>query len=123
MESFNKSQASCNVLSSTSVLCKAMMYLCPMQNFTAPVAGNYLFIVAAGQGANSGVARSGGLGATVEATTFLQAGAFVPIIVGGAGLLPTHPGGAGGGGLSAVYTNGAGVLPTIVAGPFLSTCC
>ena len=93
--------------------------VCLMQTFTAPAAGNYLFIVAGGQGGNSGLGEGGGLGATVEATVFLQAGAIVPIIVAQVGGLPTTPGGAGGGGLSAVYTDGAGVLPTIVAGLYV----
>ena len=86
-----------------------------MQFFTAPTAGNYLFIVAGGVGgASSG--QQGGLRATVEATAFLQTGAVVPIIVAGVGGAVVFAAGGGGGGLSAVYTNGAGVLPTIVAG-------
>ncbi len=84
------------------------------------MAGNYLFIVAGGSGGNSGVGFVGGKGATVEATAFLQAGAIVPIIVASGGSVPQNPAGAGGGGLSAVYTNGAGVLPTIIAGLFVS---
>ncbi len=90
-----------------------------LQTFYAPVAGNYLFIAAGGQGgSNNGLAVVGGLGATVEATVFLESGAVVPIIVaaqGGAALTDSL-GGAGGGGLSAVYINGANALPTIVAG-------
>ncbi len=60
----------------------------------------------------------GGQGATVTATVFLTAGVCIPIIVGAQGSKggPAGEGGHGGGGLSAVYTNGAGVLPTIVAG-------
>ena len=96
--------------------------LCPMQIFTAPAAGNYLFIVAGGQGGNDGsnaYPHQGGLGATIQATVFLQSGAVVPIVVAGGGSNPAYLGGGGGGGLSAVYTNGAGVLPTIVAGTVL----
>ena len=93
--------------------------LCLLQTFTAPAAGNFLFVVAGGQAGNSGNGFQGGLGATVQATVFLQSGAVVPIIVAAAGSTPTYLGGAGGGGLSAVYTNGAVVLPTIVAGTHL----
>ena len=54
----------------------------------------------------------------MTATVFLTAGVGIPIIVGAQGSKggPAGEGGHGGGGLSAVYTNGAGVLPTIVAG-------
>lgn len=62
---------------------------------------------------------NGGRGATVEATVFLQQGVVVPIIVGGQGTNP-QAGSEGGGGLSAVYTNIAGALPTIVAGMVMS---
>ena len=61
----------------------------------------------------------GGQGAIVAATVFLQEGAVVPIIVAGQGK-NVGPAGEGGGGLSAVYTNGVGVLPTIVAGMVMS---
>ena len=52
----------------------------------------------------------------VEATLFLQEGASVPIIVARQGNASVLTAGAGGGGLSAVYTNG-NAAPTIVAGP------
>ena len=93
----------------------------PLQTFTAPTAGNYLFIVGGGQGGSATPAAfPGGLGATVEATVFLQAGAVVPVIVAAQGGAAQGSGGSGGGGLSAVYTAGAGNLPTIVAGLALS---
>lgn len=102
-----------------------------MQTFIAAEAGNYLFIVAGGQGGGvpDGQGTVPGLGATVEATVFLQTGATVPINVAGQGsqALPGPPvdnslgGGGGGGGLSAVYTdNTLNALPTIVAGPTTS---
>ena len=87
------------------------------QTFIAPTAGNYLFIVAGAQGGTIPFFNvPGGLGATVEATVFLQQGAVVPIIVAGQGATVGPNGDSGGGGLSAVYTNGVGALPTIVAG-------
>ena len=92
---------------------------CRMQSFIAPAAGNYLFIVGGARGGNDGIGTAGGFGATVEATAFLQAGDTVTIIVGGPGGLPgpiSAISGGGGGGLSAVYSNGVGVPPTIVAG-------
>ncbi len=92
-----------------------------MQTFTAAAAGYYLFIVAGGQGGFLGYGADlvtlPGLGATVEATAFLQAGATVPIVVAGQGGQPLDPySGGGGGGLSAVYTDSNNPLPTIVAG-------
>lgn len=60
----------------------------------------------------------GGLGATVTATVFLQQGAPVTVIVAGQGGTDggyNNEPGAGGGGLSAVYTAGP-IAPTIVAG-------
>ena len=90
-----------------------------MQTFTAPVAGNYLFIVAGGGGGGSVDGQFGysvgGLGAKVEATVFLQLDAVVPIVVAEQGSNGTSLCGGGGGGLSAVYTNGT-TAPTIVAG-------
>ena len=88
-----------------------------MQTFTVPASGNYLFVVAGAQGGTLPPPYNdpGGQGATVEATVFLQEGATVPIIVAGQGKSPSS-GSEGGGGLSAVYTNGVGVFPTIVAG-------
>ncbi len=93
-----------------------------LQTFTAPTTGNYLFTVAGGQGGGSPLA-AGGLGATVTATVFLNAGATIPIIVAGQGgnsddRLYSGQDGSGGGGLSAVYTAGA-ATPTIVAGMLL----
>ena len=100
--------------------CTAQASLWPSQTFIAPIASNYLFIVAGGQG--GGIPFKGfpgGLGATVEATVFLEKGAIVPIIVAGLGTNTGSGGGAGGGGWSAVYTNGGDVAPTIVAGDVL----
>ena len=93
-----------------------------MQTFTAPAAGDYLFIVADAQGgALPSYGVNSGLGATVEATVFLQQGAIVPIIVAEQGSSGVTNVGNGGGGLSAVYTNGIGTLPTIVAGTLMSS--
>ena len=92
-----------------------------MQNLTAPVAGTYLFTVAGAQGGLRGgrIPVAGGLGAVVTAAVYLEAGAVVPIVVAGIGNSnPTQfaiQAGQGGGGLSAVYTDGT-TLPTIVAG-------
>ena len=59
----------------------------------------------------------------VTAVVDLQAGAIVPIVVAGMGNAnPTQfstQAGAGGGGLSAVYTDGT-TLPTIVAGIYIA---
>ena len=103
------------------------MQSCTMQTFTAPVTGNYLITVAGAQGGgstgNPTFAQPGGLGAVVEGAVTLQAGASIPIIVGstgGDGYGNSQPGG-GGGGLSAVYTNG-NTVPTIVAGTVPSLC-
>lgn len=88
-----------------------------MQTFTAPTTGTYNFTVAGAQGGTTPGGSVGGLGATVVATALLKQGAVVPIIVGGQGLPGPYDNshGAGGGGLTAVYTNGVN-LPTIVAG-------
>ena len=106
--------------------------MCPTQLFTAPIAGTYLFTVAGAQGGTPAggtfdpPGSPGGLGATVTATVFLQRGATVPIIVAGQGATGDpffSQEGAGGGGLSAVYTDG-GNIPTIVAGPApTASCC
>ena len=97
---------------------KLKLDVCPMQTFIAPATGNYRFEVAGGQG-GSASGTVGGLGATVIATVSLLQGANVPIIVAGqgspAGSFAQQPG-AGGGGLSAVYTNGPSAPATIVAG-------
>ena len=92
-----------------------------LQTFTAPTTGTYLFTVAGAQGGLRGgrIPTAGGLGAVVTAAVFLQAGATVPIVVARMGYSnPTQfatQAGQGGGGLSAVYTNGT-TLPTVVAG-------
>ena len=91
-----------------------------MQTFTPTVSGTYFFTVAGASGARSSelTGAMGGQGATVTAMVFLTAGVGIPIIVGAEGSKGGAPGyeGHGGGGLSTVYTNGAGNLPTIVAG-------
>lgn len=89
-----------------------------MQTFTALSSGNYFFKVAGGQGGTTSGGSPGGLGATVTATASLQQGVPVTIIVAGqgdSGGNRSDTPGAGGGGLSAVYTNGQ-AAPTIVAG-------
>ena len=96
----------------------------PMQTFTVTAAGNYLITVAGGQGGGlqgAPLGIVGGQGATVQAIVFLQSGATIPVIVAGQGSLSGDQfNGGGGGGLSAVYTNGDDALPTIVAGSFSS---
>lgn len=101
-----------------------------MQTFIAPATGNYIFQVAGAQGGTTSGGSLGGLGATVNATICLQQGANVSIIVASQGRrYPAVTGpngnyenqvGAGGGGLSAVYTNGEDAT-TIVAGTLLDT--
>ena len=97
--------------------------MCPLQTFIAPATGRYLFIVAGAQGGNTTAFARGGFGATVRATALLQQGANVTIIVGGQGSSDSGDArsqpGAGGGGLSAVYTNDQ-TSPTIVAGILFS---
>ncbi len=83
-----------------------------------PRQGNYLFTAAGGQGGTTSGGALGGLGATITATVFLEQGAIVPIIVsgqGGSGGGKFNQTGAGGGGLTAVYTDGENA-PSIVAG-------
>ncbi len=92
-----------------------------LQTFIAPTTCTYLFTVAGAQGGTRAgrITTPGGLGAVVTAAVYLQAGASVPIVVARMGYAnPTQfsvQAGAGGGGLSAVYTDGD-TLPTIVAG-------
>lgn len=74
--------------------------------------------MASAQGGTTSGGSLGGLGAIVNATAVLQQGANVSIIVasqGSSGGSQSNQPGAGGGGLSAVYTNGSNA-PTIVAG-------
>ncbi len=107
-----------------SKLCPGV--LCPMQTFTAPRPGNYYFTVAGAQGGTTLLTTApygslGGLGATVTANVSLQQGAAVLVIVGGQGA----PGdvdqpGAGGGGLSALYTDPNVDAPSVVAGALVS---
>ena len=73
---------------------------------------------AGGQGGTTSGGALGSLGATITATVFLEQGAIVPIIVsgqGGSGGGRFNQIGAGGGGLTAVYTDGENA-PSIVAG-------
>ena len=92
-----------------------------LQTFTAPTTGTYLFTVAGAQGGTRAgrITTPGGLGAVVTAAVYLQGEASVPIVVARMGYAnPTQfsvQAGAGGGGLSALYTDGD-TLPTIVAG-------
>lgn len=96
--------------------------MCTTQAFTVPATGNYLFRVAGAQGGTTVGNSVGGLGATVSAVASLQNNATVYIIVGRQGdsggsyfANGVYRVGAGGGGLSAIYTIDP-FTPSIVAG-------
>ena len=96
-------------------------YTGTIETVTVATAGLYDITADGGQGGSGYNGATGGFGAMASGLVYLQAGALLDIVVGGAGLVNTHgiETGGGGGGSFVIETNtGSGVVDVneVIAG-------
>lgn len=84
-----------------------------VQQFTAPVTGEYDIVAFGSSGGGTFGGRSGGLGAEIGGDFNLTAGEILDIYLGGTGQQMGYSGGGGGGSFVVVHTGNA---PLVIAG-------